>query len=299
MQTIWNKIRMVVNVLNTKADTGHTHSTFNRTSSVLSGANVFSNVVVSNGIVTNIATRALAAADVGAPAAITVFYEGLGENEIMRLSTRSHSAFGDQFIIFDSNNNSMAVVKNTSNVGNTVLIDGDVEFGHVSNCISIRRKAGRGFPNSRVTVFVFGGYHGIASWRADLVPMKVTGTFTPIIAAADRPVKMTWAGIRPGAPDWQAVINLRPNTRYGASYSVRSVGVTYTYNTPVVVNFTTLQPGSADQTLIANSLRVVTTTGASMTQGGGPSVLQLRALIPHTTTFPGNGEAYIQVWEIA
>ena len=43
----------------------HTHSTYDRASSVLSGANVFSNIVVEDGIVTSTATRALAKADVG------------------------------------------------------------------------------------------------------------------------------------------------------------------------------------------------------------------------------------------
>lgn len=44
----------------------HTHGTYSRASSVLSGSNVFSNIVVSNGIVTNTATRTLNASDVGA-----------------------------------------------------------------------------------------------------------------------------------------------------------------------------------------------------------------------------------------
>jgi len=46
----------------------HTHTTFDRASAVLSGANVFSNIVVTDGIVTSIATRAMIAADVGAAA---------------------------------------------------------------------------------------------------------------------------------------------------------------------------------------------------------------------------------------
>ena len=46
----------------------HTHTTFDRASAVLSGANVFSNFVVTDGIVTSIATRAMIAADVGAAA---------------------------------------------------------------------------------------------------------------------------------------------------------------------------------------------------------------------------------------
>jgi len=44
----------------------HPHSTFDRASSVLSGATVFSNIVVTDGITTAIATRNLTAADVGA-----------------------------------------------------------------------------------------------------------------------------------------------------------------------------------------------------------------------------------------
>ena len=44
----------------------HIHSTFDRASSVLTGANVFSNIVVAEGIVTAVATRALTAANVGA-----------------------------------------------------------------------------------------------------------------------------------------------------------------------------------------------------------------------------------------
>jgi len=45
---------------------GHIHDVFDRATSVLSGANVFSNIVVTDGIVTAIATRALTASDVGA-----------------------------------------------------------------------------------------------------------------------------------------------------------------------------------------------------------------------------------------
>lgn len=48
------------------ATSGHTHSAFDRASSVLSGANVFSNITVTDGITTAIATRALTAANVGA-----------------------------------------------------------------------------------------------------------------------------------------------------------------------------------------------------------------------------------------
>ena len=61
------------NITLTAADVGaatssHTHGTYDRASSVLSGANVFSNIVVTDGIVTSLATRALTAADVGAAA---------------------------------------------------------------------------------------------------------------------------------------------------------------------------------------------------------------------------------------
>lgn len=48
------------------AISSHTHSTFDRASSVLSGGNVFSNIVVTDGIVTAIATRTLSYTDVGA-----------------------------------------------------------------------------------------------------------------------------------------------------------------------------------------------------------------------------------------
>jgi len=57
--------------LSTKSDTTHTHATFDRTSSILSGANVFSNIVVTDGIVTAIATRAITAANIGAQVAGT------------------------------------------------------------------------------------------------------------------------------------------------------------------------------------------------------------------------------------
>ena len=56
--------------LDGKASTSHTHSTYDRASSVLSGASVFSNIVVTDGIVTSIATRNLTAANVGAAAAV-------------------------------------------------------------------------------------------------------------------------------------------------------------------------------------------------------------------------------------
>ncbi len=47
--------------------TGHTHSAFDRASSVLSGATVFSNIVVADGITTAIATRAMSINDLGGP----------------------------------------------------------------------------------------------------------------------------------------------------------------------------------------------------------------------------------------
>jgi len=49
----------------------HIHSTFDRASSVLSGATVFSNIVVTDGIVTAIATRNITPANIGAQAAGT------------------------------------------------------------------------------------------------------------------------------------------------------------------------------------------------------------------------------------
>ena len=48
------------------ATANHTHSSFDRASSVLSGGNVFSNIIVTDGIVTGITTRTLNAASVGA-----------------------------------------------------------------------------------------------------------------------------------------------------------------------------------------------------------------------------------------
>jgi len=47
------------------ATSSHTHSTYDRASSVLSGANVFSNIVVTDGIVTATATRGLTKSDIG------------------------------------------------------------------------------------------------------------------------------------------------------------------------------------------------------------------------------------------
>lgn len=48
---------------NLTVDLSHNHHTYDRASSVLSGASVFSNIVVSKGIITSIATRNLTAAD--------------------------------------------------------------------------------------------------------------------------------------------------------------------------------------------------------------------------------------------
>ena len=45
--------------------TSHTHSAFDRTSSVLSGASVFSDVIVTDGITTGFATRTLTLSDLG------------------------------------------------------------------------------------------------------------------------------------------------------------------------------------------------------------------------------------------
>lgn len=50
------------------ATSGHTHSTYDRASAVLSGADVFSNLIITDGIVTGSATRALSPADIGASA---------------------------------------------------------------------------------------------------------------------------------------------------------------------------------------------------------------------------------------
>ncbi len=50
------------------AASSHTHGSYNRASSALSGATVFSDVVVSNGIVTGTSTRNLTAANIGAAA---------------------------------------------------------------------------------------------------------------------------------------------------------------------------------------------------------------------------------------
>lgn len=50
------------------ATSSHTHGTYDRTSSALTGGNVFSNIVITDGIVSSTATRALTAADVGAAA---------------------------------------------------------------------------------------------------------------------------------------------------------------------------------------------------------------------------------------
>lgn len=47
------------------ATAGHIHNTFNRTSSALTGGNVFSDIVVTNGIVTGISTRTLDKSSVG------------------------------------------------------------------------------------------------------------------------------------------------------------------------------------------------------------------------------------------
>lgn len=64
----WNGSAWVNNTLAEAgiATAGHTHSTFDRASLALSGADVFSNIVVDDGIVSNIATRTLSAADIGA-----------------------------------------------------------------------------------------------------------------------------------------------------------------------------------------------------------------------------------------
>lgn len=55
-----------------KSDTTHTHSTWDRASSALTGATVFSDIVVTDGITTGVSTRTLAASDVGA--AVTTTY---------------------------------------------------------------------------------------------------------------------------------------------------------------------------------------------------------------------------------
>lgn len=62
----WRTILDSSNYTTWAATKDHTHSTYDRTSSVLSGANVFSNIVVAKGIVTGTATRALSYSDVGA-----------------------------------------------------------------------------------------------------------------------------------------------------------------------------------------------------------------------------------------
>lgn len=51
--------------------TGHIHNAFDRVTSVLSGATVFSDIIVTDGIVTGIATRALTASDISAEASFS------------------------------------------------------------------------------------------------------------------------------------------------------------------------------------------------------------------------------------
>ena len=87
------------------ASTSHTHDTFDRSTSVLSGANVFSDIVVLNGITTGISTRALTAADVGAAATSHTHtsvddVSGLAV-DINGIAVITADAGGDELLVYD------------------------------------------------------------------------------------------------------------------------------------------------------------------------------------------------------
>lgn len=71
----------------------HIHNAFDRASSVLAGANVFSNIVVADGITTAIATRALTAANIGAATAAHL-HDGIADANLLD-KTATETVSGD------------------------------------------------------------------------------------------------------------------------------------------------------------------------------------------------------------
>jgi hypothetical protein len=105
------------------ATAAHVHSTFDRASSVLSGANVFSNIVVLDGITTAIATRAMSINDLGGPysnnaGTVTSVSAGNGMT-FTTISTSGPVTMGTPGSITDTSTNSVSTNSHTHAVTHT------------------------------------------------------------------------------------------------------------------------------------------------------------------------------------
>jgi hypothetical protein len=105
------------------AASGHTHSAFDRASSVLSGANVFSNIVVTDGITTAVATRAMSINDLGGPytnnaGTVTAVNNGNGMN-FTNITTSGTVTLGTPGSITDTSTNSVTTSSHTHAVSHT------------------------------------------------------------------------------------------------------------------------------------------------------------------------------------
>lgn len=113
------------------ATAGHTHDSFNRASSVLTGATVFSNIVVTNGIVTNIATRDITPANIGAsPSDHT-------HNHTNKYSADLGNGSATSFVVTHNLNSRDLAVTIRENASPYAQVITDVEFTTV-NTVTVR-----------------------------------------------------------------------------------------------------------------------------------------------------------------
>jgi hypothetical protein len=121
------------------ASSGHTHSAFDRASSVLSGANVFSNIVVTDGIVTAIATRSFGAANLATGSlanGVNSYYGSSAGNfnyKIPFINSTVHTA-GNASILRDSSATfTYNPSTNTMVVSNVSMADGVLQRPYIDD----------------------------------------------------------------------------------------------------------------------------------------------------------------------
>lgn len=106
------------------ATSGHTHSAFDRASSVLSGATVFSNIVVTDGITTAVATRAMSINDLGGPysnnaGTVTAVNNGNGMN-FTNITTSGTVTMGTPGTLSATSTNAVTTSSHTHSINSTI-----------------------------------------------------------------------------------------------------------------------------------------------------------------------------------